>query len=145
MDMYYGMRVNTTGAASSAYLYVTLNSQGDFDGAAVTVYPSGANTTWFSYQDKSVQMQLPPTANVSAGITVVTSAQNIAGTLGISPAISANVVLTLYGAASSPIGSVTLEAGRTSIPFDFTVQQENALGSDTKAIAFLEDAEPRPA
>jgi hypothetical protein len=145
MDMYYGMRVNTTGPAAQAYLYVTLLTNGDFDGAAVTVIPSGIHTTWFSYQDKSVQMQLPPTSSVSAGITVVTGSQNIAGTLGISPPIVSDVVLNLYGAGSSPIGSITLEAGQTSIPFDFSVQPEQGLGSEAKASSFLENAEPKPA
>ena len=142
MDMYYGMRVNTTGPAAQAYLYVTLISDGDFDGAAVTVNPSGTHTTWFSYQDKSVQMQLPPTSLVSGGITVVTSASRIAGTLGVSPPIVSDVILTLYG--TSALGSVTLEAGQTSIPFDFSLQPDQALGSEAKANAFLEDAVPKP-
>ena len=145
MDMYYGMRVNTSGAAAQAYLYVTLVSDGDFDGAAVTIHPSGTHTTWFSYQDKSVQLQLPPTSLVSAGITVVTSGNNIAGTLGISPPIVTDVVLALYGSGSSPIGSITLEAGQTSVPFDFSVKADNALGSMAKANSFLENAEPKPA
>jgi hypothetical protein len=55
------------------------------------------------------------------------------------------VVLNLYGAGSSPIGSITLEAGQTSVPFDFSVQPDQALGSEAKAGSFLENAEPKPA
>jgi hypothetical protein len=142
MDMYYGMRLNTAGASSAAYMYVTLISEGDFDGAAVTIHPSAANTTWFSYQDKSVQMQLPALSGLSAGITVVTGAANIAGTLGVSPAISVDTILTLYG--TSPIGAVTLPAGQTSVPFDFQVNPNQSLGSMSAAGSFLQDAEPKP-
>ena len=141
MDMYYGFRVNTTGPAAQAYLYVTLISQGDFDGAAVTIQPSGTHTTWFSYQDKSVQMQLPPTSAVSAGITIVTGSPNVAGTLGISPPIVSDVVLTFYG--TTALGSVTLPAGQSSIPFDFPVKPDLAL-AEAAADAFIADAEPKP-
>ena len=141
MDMYYGFRVNTTGPAAQAYLYVTLISQGDFDGAAVTIQPSGTHTTWFSYQDKSVQMQLPPTSAVSAGITIVTGSPNVAGTLGVSPPIVSDVVLTFYG--TTALGSVTLPAGQSSIPFDFPVKPDLAL-AEAAADAFIADAEPKP-
>ncbi|HEY0158036.1 MAG TPA: hypothetical protein VGF28_12185 [Thermoanaerobaculia bacterium] len=142
MDMYYGMRLSTAGASSAAYMYVTLVSDGDFDGAAVTLHPTAANTTWFSYQDKSVQMQLPALASLSAGITVVTGAQNIAGTLGVSPAIDVDTVLILYG--TSALGEVTLPAGQTSVPFDFPVQPDRALSGANAAGTFLTDAEPKP-
>jgi hypothetical protein len=138
--MYYGIRVNTSSPSTATYLYVTLTSSGDFDGAAAMLHPTAANTVWFSYQDKSVQMQLPALSNLSAGITVVTGGINVAGTLGVSPAINTDVVLTLSGV--KPIGAVTLKAGETSVDFDFKVTPVESLPDGGSG--FLQQAAPQP-
>jgi len=143
MDMYYGLRLGTGGPSTAAYMYVTLMSDGDFDGAAATLHPSAANTTWFSYQDKSVQLQLPALNSLSVGITVVTDASRVAGTLGVSPALNVDAVLVFFG--TSALGEVILPAGETSVPFDFPVQPDQALNGAAAAGAFLTQNEPRPA
>lgn len=139
---YYSLQVTTQGnATSTAYYYVNVFSPGALDGAAVTIYPSAAQGTWFGYQTDSLQFQ-SPSGRVSAGTTVVTSGDRVSGTLGVSPAINVDTVLSLYGAAQL-IGSVTLAAGQTSIPFDFPVSPSEAIPqSDVKAS--LQKLEPRP-
>ena len=120
MSNYYPMQLTTAGNFSnSAYFYVTMvGTPGTFEGAAVTIYPSNASTTWFSVSAQSLQFQ-SPAGRVGAGTTVVTDDPLVTGTLGVSPAITVATTLTLYGAGGQPIGSVTLQAGQTSIPFKF--------------------------
>lgn len=66
---------------------------------------------------------------MSAGITVVTPNQEVAGTIGVSPAINADAVLTIYG-AEQQLGSVTLKAGQTSTPFHFDLPSGSGLNQD---------------
>jgi hypothetical protein len=123
---YYSLQILTQGSASStAFYYVNVLSPGALAGSAVTLYPTAAQATWFSYQQNSVQFQAPA-GRASAGATVVTDSPRVGGTLGVSPAINVDTVLNLYGAASL-IGSVTLPAGQTSVPFDFQVSSADAI------------------
>ncbi len=123
---YYSLQVLTQGSASStAFYYVNVLSPGALEGAAVTMYPSAAQATWFGYQQNSLQFQAPA-GRASAGATVVTDSPRVGGSLGVSPAINVDTVLNLYGAANL-IGTVTLPAGQTSIPFDFQVSESDAI------------------
>lgn len=123
---YYSIQVTTQGNASStAFYYVNILSPGALEGAAVTMYPTAAQATWFGYQQNALQFQAPA-GRSSAGATVVTDSPRVGGTLGVSPAINVATVLNLYGAANL-IGSVTLQAGQTSVPFDFQVSSEDAI------------------
>jgi hypothetical protein len=139
---YYSLQVTTQGSASStAFYYVNVLSPAALAGSAVTLYPSAPQATWFSYQSTSLQFQAP-SGRASAGATVITDASRVAGTLGVSPGISVATVLNLYGAGGL-IGSVTLQAGQTSIPFDFEVSSEASVGEGNAATA-LEEYAPQP-
>lgn len=141
---YYGLQLTNQGpATTTAYYYVTLLSSGSFAGAALTIYPTAAQATYFSCQEGAVQFQAPAAARLSGGITVVTTDTHVAGNLGVSPAINSDVVLTIYGAGKA-LGSVTLPAGQTSVPFDFKVESTHPLASDD-AGAFLAEHAPPPA
>jgi hypothetical protein len=136
------MQISTQGTASStAFYYVNVLSPAALAGAAVTLYPSSAQATWFSYQETSLQFQAPA-GRASAGATVVTDADRVAGTLGVSPAISVATVLNLYGAGGL-IGSVTLQAGQSSIPFDFQVSSSQSI-PQAEAANSLKEAAPQP-
>jgi hypothetical protein len=125
-NAYYSLQLSTQGASSSsAYFYVTvMGSTAQFDGAGISVYPSQAQTTYFSYQSQSVQFQAPA-ARLAGGITVVTPNQEVVGTMGVSPAINVDTVLSIYG--TSALGSVTLKAGQTSVPFHFDLPNGSGL------------------
>jgi len=142
-DNYYGVQVQTGGATGNAYYWVSLTSAGSFDGAAVTMYPTAVAATYFNYRDNSLQWQGPPASRVSAGTTVVTSASNIAGTLGVSPAQSVAITLSLYGAGGQPIGIATLQPGQTQVNFNFPVSAQQALQKDA-AIALIHENAAKP-
>ncbi|HYK03098.1 MAG TPA: hypothetical protein VE974_15160 [Thermoanaerobaculia bacterium] len=139
---YYSIQVTTQGSASStAFYYVNVLSPGALAGAAVTLYPTAAQATWFGYQENALQFQAPA-GRAGAGATVITDSPRVIGTLGVSPAINVDTVLNLYGAAN-PIGSVTLPAGQTSIPFDFQVSSEDAIQKGDVEAA-LQKVAPKP-
>lgn len=127
-DYYYGFSLSTGGAANTAgYYYVSItNASGAFDGAAVTIYPTSTSPSYFNYRTNSLQWQAPP-AQLSAGMTVVTSGNKITGLLGVSPGINVDVTLVCYG-ATGQIGSVTLTAGQTEVPFNFAVTPSESMG-----------------
>jgi hypothetical protein len=141
-DNYYGLSLGASGTATrSAYCYISITqNSGEYDGAAITLYPTSASSTYFNYRSTSVQWQTPP-ARISGGLTVVTGENNIIGVLGASPALNVDLTLTCYG-ASSTFGSVTLPAGQTEVPFNFAVNSSEALeagGGD-----FLAKYAPKP-
>ena len=140
-ESYYGFTINTGGNANTtAYYYATItNGSGEFDGAAVTMYPTAEQATYVNYRSNSLQWQ-SPAARVSAGMTVVTSGSSITGVLGVSPGI--NVPLTLVCSGSSgPIGTVALSPGQTEVPFNFHVTPAESIGGSDD---FLAKNAPRP-
>lgn len=140
-ESYYGFTINSSGVASTtAYYYASItNASGAFDGAAVTVYPTGTQATYFSYRSNSLSWQAPP-ARVTAGSTVVTSGSSITGVLGVSPAINVTLTLVCSG-ASGPIGTVTLSPGQTEVPFAFHVTPSESIGGGGD---FLDKNVPKP-
>jgi hypothetical protein len=134
MPNYYGLTLNgSTPVSSTAYYYVSVSEGAFYDGAAVTLYPSTVQATYFNFRSSSVQFQAPA-GRPSAGITVVTSESSIKGVLGVSPPINANLTLTCSG-NGGPIGSVTLHAGQTEVPFNFNVTASESLGADSDFVA----------
>ncbi len=142
-DNYYGVRVTTGGATTTAYFWVTLASAGALDGAAVTIYPTAAQPAYFNYRDNSVQWQAAAAQSVAAGTTVVTSASLVAGQLGVSPAQNVATTLTLLGAGGKPLGTVVVQPGESSADFSFTVSPSESLGADDAA-ALIQQSATRP-
>jgi hypothetical protein len=143
MDYYYGFSLSSGGTTNtSAYYYVSITQgSGSYDGAAVTVYPKSTSATYFNYRSSSLQWQAPP-SQLSAGMTVVTGGSNIIGVLGASPAINVDVTLICSGNAGQ-IGSVTLTAGQTEMPFNFQVSSGQSLGETNDFLA-KHAARPEP-
>ena len=127
-DYYYGFSLSTAGSTTgTAYYYVTVDQGVSYDGASVTVYPTNAVPSYFNYRSNSVQWQAAA-GRLTAGMTVVTGANNIAGVLGASPALNVALTLTCYGGGGT-IGSVTLPAGQSEIPFNFPVNPSESIQS----------------
>jgi hypothetical protein len=141
-ENYYGMQIMTTGSSSTAFFYVNLMSDGAFGGSAISMAPTATQATYFSYNPASVQFNAPAALSVSGGMNVITSANQVAGTLGVSPAIASDTILTLFG-SSGTIGSVTLRAGLTAMPFDFRVTASEGF-PDEDAASFVTKHAPRP-
>jgi hypothetical protein len=139
---YYGMQLATTGPSTTAYFFVNVLSPGALVGAAVSMYPSATQATYFSSTENSLQFNAPAAVTIGAATTVLTSGNDVAGSLGVSPPIQSDVTLSLYG-SGGVIGTVTLEAGQTQMPFDFRVTPSESLGHEGGA-ALLRKQAPRP-
>jgi hypothetical protein len=142
MASYYGFSLSSSGTANATSYYYVSATDGTttYDSATVTLYPSGTQTTYFSFRANSLQWQAPA-ARVSAAINATTSASSIRGVLGASPAVNVNLTLTLYG-GSGPIGSVTLNAGQSEVPFNFSVSASDALSGNGED--FMAKMGPKP-
>lgn len=127
-DSYYGFSITTAGTTTTnAYYYVSITqNSGVYDGAAVTVYPSNTSSSYFNYRSASLQWQAAA-GRITAGTTVVTAGTQIIGVMGASPALNVDMTLICYG-NSSTIGSVTLPAGQTEVPFAFAVTPAESIG-----------------
>ncbi|HYI10653.1 MAG TPA: hypothetical protein VEK57_16450 [Thermoanaerobaculia bacterium] len=141
-DSYYGFSLSASGTTNgSAYYYISITqNSGEYDGAAITLYPTSSSPSYFNYRSTSVQWQAPP-ARISGGLTVVTGGNNIIGVLGASPALNVSLTVICYGAGNT-FGSVTLPAGETEVPFNFSVNSSESLeagGGD-----FLAKNAPKP-
>lgn len=138
---YYALQLAAQNTNIFAFYFVNL-ATGAVTGSAVTIHPNATNTTYVAQSDVYLQFQAPAARQIGAGLTVVTSDSNVAGTLGVSPALSLPVVLQCYGAGKI-LGTVTLPAGKTEVPFEFKVTAEEAIPADQVA-QVLEELAPRP-
>jgi hypothetical protein len=137
---YYGFSFSLGGTAStSAYYYISVTSGSVYAGAAVTIYPGNTSPAYFAYRENSVQWQAAP-GRITAGMTVGTEGTSIQGVLGISPAINVDATLVCYG-GNGQIGSVTLPAGKSEVPFNFNVSSAESLGENSD---FLDKNVPKP-
>lgn len=92
-----------------------------------TIYPTSPSMTSVTIYPQTVQMQWPPSANIAGGVTIVTSAPRIAGTLMVSPPVGTPVVVTLYGIGGQPIGDAAIEPGQTEIQFGWIVDSAQSI------------------
>ena len=116
-DFYYNFTITGSGMSTSAYLAVNFTA-GEMQNGAAVFYPTSTASTYVSFSN-SFQGQIPP-GRFSIGL-VVLAGGNIAGTLSISPAVNVPITGTLT-AFGKTLGSVTLQAGQTSVPFNFQGQ-----------------------
>lgn len=124
-DFYYNFNISGSGMSNTTYLAVSFTS-GEMQNGAAVLYPTSTASTYLSFSN-SFQGQLPP-GRFSIGL-VVTGSGNIAGTLSCSPAVNVPITgqLTAFGQI---LGTVTLQAGQTSVPFNF--QGEGAQKQDAE-------------
>ena len=92
--------------------------RGDMQNGAAVLYPTSTTSTYLSFSN-SFQGQIPP-GRFTIGI-VVLSGSNVSGTLSVSPAVNVPITGTLT-AFGQTLGSVTLQPGQTSVPFNFQGQ-----------------------
>ena len=84
-------------------------------------YPSQPSFTSVSIYPQVAQMTLPASEYISGSVTIQTISPAIAGKFTASPAVNSAITLTLYGAGGKVLGTATLEAGQTTVSFDWSV------------------------
>ena len=66
MPNFYQLQLTANGTTNSAYYFVNLFSGVAYDSAAVTIYPTKTNATYFGFSSSSMQFQSPPATRTRA-------------------------------------------------------------------------------
>src|ERR1044071_4066202 len=93
---YYALTVVEQGAGTTAYYALTPTSHLEMSQGGATFDPTAATATMVNIYPQTLQIQAPA-GSFTAGVTIVTSADRIAGRLLVSPPVNVAVVVTLYG------------------------------------------------
>ena len=90
-------------------------------------YPTQNQYTSVAIYPQIAQLALAPASYIGGSVTIQTTAATIAGSFTVSPAINSDATLTLYGAGGQVIGTTVLQAGQSSVNFNWNVGSAQAL------------------
>jgi hypothetical protein len=124
---YYALTLSATGMSTGAYISLTPTSELEISQGGVALAPTATSATIVNIYPQTLQIQAPA-GMVNAGVTIITSASNIAGAVRVSPPVNVPVVVECWG--SELLGSITLEPGQESAPFNFEVSAAKSLAPD---------------
>lgn len=123
---YYSLTVGQAGSNTAAYFSVSPTSNLEFSQGGATFMPTSPSMTTVSVYPTTLQIQ-SPAGSMSAGVTIVTSASEVAGRLLISPPIDVATLVTLYGAGGVQLGQFIADPGTGGGVFKFPVTAEEGI------------------
>jgi len=139
---YYALTVVEQGASTTAYYSLTPTSNLEMSQGGVTMVPTAATATLVNIYPQTLQIQAPA-GSFTAGVTIVTSDDRIAGRLLVSPPVNVAVIVTLYGAGGQQIGQSILDPAVGALVFSFPVSSEQSIPKgDVPAV--LQTLLPKP-
>jgi hypothetical protein len=138
-DTYYALTLNARGTSTPAFYSVTpaSNLQISQGGATIAPSPASSEGTTVNIYPQTLQIS-GPAGLISAGVTIISSAGNIAGRTVISPAVNVAVTVTLYGNGGAQLGQQVYDAGSGGGAFDFHVPAGSGVANADDARALLE-------
>jgi len=125
-ELYYSLTVSAVGTSTSAYYSVTPTSNLQMSQGGVTIAPTAAATTLVNLYPTELQIQAPP-GFLTGGVTIVTSADVIAGRIVVSPPVNVEVIVTLYGAGSTQLGQFILDPETGTGVFSFPTDPKEGM------------------
>ena len=122
-ETYYALTVTTTDPASTgAYYALTPTSNLTISQGGATLYPSAPSQQMISVSVYPQTLQINAAAGgVSGGVTIITSASEVAGRLAVSPPVDVAVAVTLYGNGGQQLGQYIADPGTGGGAFSFPV------------------------
>ncbi len=131
-ETYFALTVTTTAAASSAAYYsLTPTSNLTISQGGVTLAPSAPSQQMITVAVYPQTLQMSAAAGlVSGGVTIVTSASEVAGILGVQPPVNVAVAVTLYGSGGQQLGQYIADAGTGGGVFHFPVSAGDGSSAD---------------
>ena len=123
---YYALTVVEQGSGTTAYYALTPTSNLEMSQGGATFDPTAATATMVNIYPQTLQIQAPA-GSFTAGVTIVTSADRIAGRLLVSPPVNVAVVVTLYGVGGQQIGQSILDPAVGSLTFSFPVSAATSI------------------
>jgi hypothetical protein len=127
---YYSLSLNALHITTAAYYQIQPSRDLSILQGGFTCVPTETARTSVAIYPQLAQLNFPPAEYVSGSVTIVTDLPAIGGNLTVSPPVGVPVTLTLYGSGGNSIGSATLEAGQTSLNFDFNVGASSGMSED---------------
>lgn len=124
---YYSFTISALNTNKVAYYGVLFTSQLEVLQGSFTFSPTGTTNTMVGTDATNINLNLPACLKIAGGVTLVTSASNVAGQIFVSPALNVPVTFTLYG--FGPIGSITIDPGQTGGNFDFDVSGQTGVSA----------------
>jgi hypothetical protein len=123
---YYALTVVEQGASTAAYYSLTPTSNLEISQGGATFVPTATALTMVSIYPETLQIQAPA-GSFSAGVTIVTSEDLIAGRLLVSPPVNVSVVVTLYGSGGQQLGQSILDPAVGSLVFSYPVSSQKSI------------------
>jgi len=117
-EVYYALTLTAQGMSNAAYFSMSPTSNLQISQGGVTLGGTAAATTFVSIYPTELQVQAAP-GLISGGVTIITSENNVAGRLEVSPPVNVAVTVTLYGAGGQQLGQFILDPGVPSGVFNF--------------------------
>jgi len=139
-DSYYALTIAAIGTSTPAFYSVspTSNLEISQGGATVAPLPATSEGTTVNIYPQTLQISAPA-GLVTAGVTIVTSAGNVAGRTLISPPVNVAVTVTLYGNGGAEIGQQVFDPGTTGGVFDFHVPAGSGFPDPKTAVSAVDD------
>ena len=131
---YYALTLTVEGASTPAYYSLNPTSNLEISQGGVTFVPTGLSMTSVSIYPQELSLQAPA-GLVSAGVTIITSADLVTGRVVASPPVSVSVVVTLYGNGGVQLGQFILDPGVESGNFSFPSDPSKGMPQDA-ALSF---------
>jgi hypothetical protein len=125
---YYALSLTVEGASTPAYYSMNPDSNLEISQGGASFAPTAMATTIVSIYPQEMSIQAPP-GLISAGATIITDADVIAGRVLVSPPVDVSVVLTVYGAGSTQLGQVIIDPGETGKTFSFPTDSGKSMSS----------------
>lgn len=128
-DSYYALSIAANGTNTSAFYSVTPTSDLSFTQGGVSILPTALGSTVVNVYPETLQIQ-SPAGMISGGVTIQTSASQIAGRVIVSPPVNVAVVVTLYGNGGQQLGQAIVDPGSSEKAFNFPVSSSQSIGAD---------------
>lgn len=125
-DRYYTLQMSEFGASSEAFYSITPDSNLQFAQGGATMAPTAATAVLVNIDPETLQVSAPA-GNMAAGVTIITSADVIAGRVLVSPPIDTATVLTLYGDGGQIGKPFVVDAGSGGSTFSWPVGEDQGL------------------
>lgn len=126
---YYALTLIADSASTAAYYSLNPTSNLEISQGGATFYPTQASMTTVSIYPQELSLQAPA-GYVSAGVTIITDADTVAGRVLVSPPVNVSVVVTLYGNGGAQLGQIIVDPGSASGVFSFPVTASQGMPPD---------------
>ena len=136
--MYYALTLDAKGTNAPAFYSLTPTSNLTISQGGATIAPSSPSASGIIVNVYPQTLQVSgPAGIISAGVTIITTENHIAGRVMVSAAITVATVVTLFGAGGKQLGQAIVDPGQTSTAFSWDVPAGSGLADAAEAQSLI--------